>query len=68
MTSKIFLYGIFLLFLFLLIGSGCTDKYQPTSSQFASKESSCTYCHLNSSLLKEVATPLPPESGDSGEG
>ncbi|OQX88974.1 hypothetical protein B6D60_00520 [candidate division KSB1 bacterium 4484_87] len=68
MRPKIFLYGIVLLILFLLIGIGCTDKYQPTPSQFASKESSCTYCHLNSSLLKEVATPLPPDEGDSGEG
>ncbi len=68
MKSKTFLYGVLLVSLFLLIGVNCTDKYQPTPSQFAPEQSSCTYCHLDSKLLKEVATPLPPENEDSGEG
>ncbi len=54
---------------FLLLQWGCTDKYKPAPGVFsASEESSCTYCHLNANLLKDVATPLPPPSGESGEG
>ena len=61
---------ISLVFLFLmsqLLYMGCTDKYEP-SSPISGSGSSCVHCHLNSELLKEVATPLPPPTGESGEG
>ncbi len=49
--------------------SGCTDKYKPTANQFASLEkSSCTHCHLNAELLKDIANPIPDDNGESGEG
>ena len=66
-TSSIFL--LLIASIFILISSSCTDKYKPSSAAFtAIEESSCTQCHLNSTLLKEVATPLPPKDGEAGEG
>ncbi|MBD3287744.1 hypothetical protein GF337_02975 [candidate division KSB1 bacterium] len=59
-----------LLFLFsmsLLFYTGCTDKYEPTSP-ISGSGSSCVHCHLNAELLKEVATPIPPPTGEAGEG
>ncbi|MBC8185325.1 hypothetical protein H8E88_29880 [candidate division KSB1 bacterium] len=54
---------------FLLFQWGCTDKYKPAPGVFsASEETSCTHCHLNANLLKEVATPLPPPEEPAGEG
>ena len=54
---------------FLLLQWGCTEKYKPSPGVFsASGQPGCTHCHLNADLLKEVATPLPPPSGESGEG
>jgi len=52
----------------LMLHWGCTEKYKPIQGVFSASESSCAYCHLNSNLLKEVATPLPPDEGESGEG
>ena len=72
MKVKIFTLSVFLVtFLFILIfSSGCTNKYEPASNIFSStEESSCTHCHLNSTILKEVATPLPPDTSEAtGEG
>ena len=53
---------LFLFVMFQIFYLGCTNKYEPTSG------SSCVHCHLNSELLKEVATPLPPPTGEAGEG
>lgn len=63
-------YLVLFAFLILILHSfNCTEKYQPQESIFSAEaESSCQYCHLNEALLKEVATPLPPPSGESGEG
>ncbi len=71
MKAKLLSSGLLLLFGFILVFYwGCTDKYEPAPSKFAAlEESSCTHCHLNQDLLKEVATPLPPDtSGEAGEG
>ena len=70
MKVKIFTLGALLILLgYLMLLVGCADKYKPSSNPFsASKESSCTHCHLNSSLLQEVATPQPPDTGHTGEG
>lgn len=70
MKRTIIVFSLLIMSLFVVIMHwGCTDKYKPTEGVFsASEESSCTHCHLNASLLKEMATPLPPDTGDSGEG
>ncbi|MDW7680672.1 MAG: hypothetical protein SCK70_08905 [bacterium] len=58
--------------LFVLIVAfywGCTDKYEEVPNRFAVEESSCTGCHLNATLLQQLATPLPPDPHDeAGEG
>lgn len=69
MKSKTFAAMIlFLSVLVLALIWGCTDKYQPAPSQFSGVESSCTHCHLNKSLLEEVADPLPEPAEPAGEG
>lgn len=70
MKLKLFTFSsLLLLSLILIFVWGCTDKYKPAPNIFSSaEESSCTSCHLNANLLKEVATPLPSDNGDSGEG
>jgi hypothetical protein len=66
MKKSISLLIIFML-IFLLL-NGCTEKYpQGEKNIFALQTSSCTYCHLNSDLLKEVADPLPTPSEETGE-
>ncbi|MEE4311693.1 MAG: hypothetical protein V2J62_07460 [candidate division KSB1 bacterium] len=70
MNIKSCMYGLalitILMFVFL---AGCTDKYKPVESIFSSiDESSCTHCHLNAATLEEVADPLPPDPGHTGEG
>ncbi|MBN2008710.1 hypothetical protein JW960_05150 [candidate division KSB1 bacterium] len=53
----------------LIYFTGCADKYKPTANEFVSlQESSCTHCHLNSDLLKEVAEPIDHGTGEAGEG
>ena len=70
MKVKIFtVCALLFIFFSLTFFWGCTDKYKPAPSKFSSsEETSCTYCHLNAALLKEVATPLPPDPGGTGEG
>lgn len=69
MKSKICAIGmLFLSVMVLVLIWGCTDKYQPAPSQFASAESSCTNCHLNKTRLEEVADPLPEPAEPAGEG
>jgi nitrate/TMAO reductase-like tetraheme cytochrome c subunit len=69
MKSKIFSISIlFLSVIILALIWGCTDKYQPAPTQFAATESSCTSCHLNKTLLEEVADPIPEPSEPAGEG
>jgi hypothetical protein len=56
-----------LAFLFLY---GCTEKY-PNHTEDGGPVltgSNCEVCHLDKDLLKEVAEPLPPSNGESGEG
>jgi len=62
---------MFLLFLFGILLSSCTDKYPGVNEGDVAQSSGsgCVDCHTNKDLLKEVATPLPPDSGgSSGEG
>jgi len=70
MKVKLFtICSLLLLSLILIFSWGCTDKYKPTPNVFSSvEESSCTHCHLDATLLKQVATPIPPDEGESGEG
>jgi len=70
MKTKLFSLSFLMIVLFFLIFQwGCTDKYKPAPNIFSSsEESSCTHCHLNANLLKEIATPLPHDEGESGEG
>jgi hypothetical protein len=61
------------LFLILVLIS-CTDKYPPATSDgddtdaLIADASGCVECHLDESLLQQVATPLPPDPGGGGEG
>jgi hypothetical protein len=69
MKSNIFTVSmLFLSVIILALIWGCTDKYQSAPTQFAAKESSCTNCHLNKTLLEEVADPLPEPGEPAGEG
>ena len=69
MKLKFFIISALLFVLLVLTLSVCTNKYQPVSNSFNKvDESSCTHCHFNSSLLNDVAAPLPPDNGESGEG
>jgi hypothetical protein len=54
----------------LLFLIGCTDKYPNKTESDApvTAQSNCEVCHLDKELLEEVADPLPPENGESGEG
>ena len=64
-------FSISMLFLSVMILAliwGCTDKYQPAPNMFSAEESSCTSCHLDKTLLTEVADPLPEPSEPAGEG
>ena len=45
----------------------CSDKYPAPVEKFTLEENSCTSCHLNADLLKEVAEPIPDTGGDTGE-
>ncbi len=57
--------------LILLLYVGCTEKY-PNKIEGGDvpvlAQGSCVECHTDKELLKELATPIPPPSGDSGEG
>jgi len=68
MKTKLFI--LFILISVMTFYFGCTDKYEPAPELFSTiEESSCTNCHLNYSLLEQVATPLPPDTSESsGEG
>jgi hypothetical protein len=69
MKSKIFTISmLFLSVIILALIWGCTDKYHPAPTQFAATESSCTNCHLNKTLLEQVADPLPESGEPAGEG
>ena len=56
-----------LLATFVILLMSCTDKYPAPTEKFSLEENSCTNCHLNSDLLKEVAEPLPDTGGETGE-
>ncbi len=60
---------VFVLFTTLVIFLlSCSDKYPTPVEKFAVEKNSCTNCHLNAELLKEVADPLPVDpGGDTGE-
>jgi hypothetical protein len=70
MRSNIFsLLLVCIVFIIVIQLTGCTDKYKPTANEFASlKTSSCTHCHLDAELLKEVADPIEHGGGEAGEG
>ena len=57
--------------LILLFYAGCTEKY-PNKTEGGDvpvlAQGSCVECHTDKELLKELATPIPPPSGESGEG
>ncbi len=58
----ILLMGLFVLF-------SCTKKYpDQTQMDLAIGGDGCTSCHMNTDLLKEVATPQEDTEGDAGEG
>lgn len=47
----------------------CTEKYPASQQKIAfSKNDGCVGCHTDAARLKDVATPLPPVSGETGEG
>lgn len=53
----------------ILMHQGCTKKSPDDiqgSQSFGS--SGCVSCHLDQNVLKKVAAPLPPPSGEAGEG
>ncbi len=58
-----------ILALVALFAFQCTEKYPASHRQLAlSGQDGCVGCHTNSGQLKKVATPLPPTSGEAGEG
>jgi len=65
---KAALYAVALFAVASILAAGCTEKYRIETHEFSAEGSSCSYCHLNSTLLQQVATPLPDGSGGSGEG
>jgi hypothetical protein len=48
----------------------CVEKYTPSAPPGIAliAETGCVRCHSDSLLLEEVATPLPPDTGHTGEG
>ena len=56
--------------LVLLFLYGCTEKYpnMNESGDPVATGSNCEVCHLDKELLKEIADPIPPKEGESGEG
>lgn len=66
---KQFIQFILITMLFLVL-TGCSEKYpnRTESSIPVIAGSNCAVCHLDKELLKEIATPLPPQPPDSGEG
>lgn len=53
----------------LLLLQFCAEKQTPQGPQFTfAKGNSCVDCHTSETALKKVATPLPPPSGEAGEG
>ena len=69
MKAKMFsIITLVLSILFFVFIWGCTDKYQPAPNMYSAEESSCTSCHLDKTLLTEVADPLPEPSEPAGEG
>ncbi|MCI0512577.1 hypothetical protein L0128_05140 [candidate division KSB1 bacterium] len=66
--NKISLTPLFLVALVLLFQS-CTDKYPPMPGEVPTgSRSGCVDCHTNKDLLKQVATPISHENGETGEG
>lgn len=63
----------FIVLILMLLGIlliSCTEKYPVVNDGQLAKVtgSSCVDCHTDKDLLKQVATPLPPDTGSSGEG
>lgn len=57
------------LLMVLLLLQFCAEKQTPQGPQFTfAKGNSCVDCHTSETALKKVATPLPPPSGEAGEG
>lgn len=65
--SKIII-STLLLVLLALFSWQCTEKYPADDDHAAAISDGCVACHINESLLKEVADPLPHVEGESGEG
>lgn len=64
---KIFYIALIVILLFLL--ASCTEKYPEPGDLVGQQDGSgCINCHTNADLLKEVAIPLPPPTGSTGEG
>ena len=61
---------LLILFFVGLFLSACTDKYPGVNDGdvVQTSGSGCVDCHTDKEMLQAVATPLPPDSGDSGEG
>jgi len=64
----------FIVLILLLLGMlllSCTDKYPVVNDGDLAQTSGsgCVDCHTDKELLKQVAAPLPPDTGgSSGEG
>jgi hypothetical protein len=66
---KKFLIAITLLIVCTSLFQQCNKKNPQEPRRFNSNQSDgCLACHMNATLLKEVATPLPPNNTESGEG
>lgn len=66
-------FNILLIFLFSIIilfaATQCTQKYPGNNdSNITEIKGGCINCHLDADKLKKVATPLPPTTGEAGEG
>ena len=65
--SKI-IFTALLVILLALLSWQCTEKYPADNDHAAAISDGCVACHTNAELLKKVAAPLPPPSGEAGEG
>ena len=67
--KSISLYLPLVLCIFVVVFSWqCTEKYPANDTKIVADAGGCVGCHTDANLLKQVATPLPPVSGEAGEG